>query len=107
MRYGLPILLRKLSSAGIGCSCARDGRVVKASNAVMTAKRKGDATAPKSETASWRMYTSQFLQGNTRSPFVDLFLAVAPNSSCNGKSARVLDDFVWILERQIDCANRS
>jgi hypothetical protein len=53
------------------------------------------------------MYTSTFLQGSTRSPFVDLFLAVAPNSICNGKSARVLDDFVWVLERQIDCANRA
>jgi hypothetical protein len=45
------------------------------------------------------------LQRNTRSPFVDLFLAVAPNSFGNGKSARVLDGFVWMLERQIDCAN--
>src|ERR1035437_5002202 len=107
MRYGLPILLRKLSSAGIGCSCARHGRVVRASNAVMTAKRKRDATAPKRETASRRMYPPYFLQGNTQSPFVDLFLAVAPNSFCNGKSARVPDDFVWMLESQIDCANRA
>jgi len=53
------------------------------------------------------METSQFFQGNTRFPFVDLFLAVAPNSFCNGKSARVLDDFVWMLERRIDGANRS
>jgi hypothetical protein len=73
----------------------------------MTAKRNGDATAPKSETARWRIETSQFFQSNTRFPFVDLFLAVAPNSFCNGKSAGVLDDFVWMLERRINGANRS
>jgi hypothetical protein len=52
------------------------GRVVKASKGVMIAKRKRDAAALMSESARWRMYTSEFLQGNTRSPFVDLFLAV-------------------------------
>jgi hypothetical protein len=33
------------------------------------------------------MYTSEFLQANTRFRFVGLFLAVAPISICNGKSA--------------------
>src|SRR5664280_1604356 len=67
MRYGLPNLLRKLSSAGIGCSCAMSGRVMKASIAVMTAKRKQDTAAPKSESARWRMYTSECPKSNTRS----------------------------------------
>jgi hypothetical protein len=53
------------------------------------------------------MYTSTFLQGSTRSPFVDLFLAVAPNTICDGKSAGVFDDFAWVPEHQVDCANRA
>jgi hypothetical protein len=61
MRYGLPDLLRKLSSAGIGCSRASSGRVVKASNPVTTAKRKRDVAGPKRERASWRIDTSKFL----------------------------------------------
>src|ERR1039458_9996939 len=64
---GLPSLLRKLSSAGIGCSCAMSGRVMKASIAAMTAKRKQDTAAPKSESAKWRMYTSECLKSKTRS----------------------------------------
>src|ERR1039458_7943546 len=67
MRYGLPSLLRKLSSAGIGCSCAMSGRGMKASIAVITAKSKQDTAAPKSESARWRMYTSESLKSNTRS----------------------------------------
>jgi hypothetical protein len=62
---------------------------MKASNAVITAKRKREATGPESESAGWRIYTSEFLKGNTRSAFVDLFLADARNSVGNGMPAGV------------------